>query len=463
MNKENEQKWEQCLEIFRDNLPLEQYKAWFEPITFLGFENNRLTLHVPSQFFVEQLEERYIKLLSRALYKVFNPHISLYYNFNQVADEPDTSVTTRSSNPSPDVAPKRGAKSNPFDNEKIEEIDAQLNPLYTFENYCGSASNQVARSIGEAIATNPKCKTFNPLFIFGAPGVGKTHLIQAIGIRIKEVNPSTRVLYVTSRLFESQYTTAVRNGKINDFISFYQSIDTLIIDDIQDLIGKTGTQNTFYHIFDHLQRNQKQLILASDCRPSSMEGMEQRLLSRFKWGMTAELDKPDYKLRHDVLQLKSEQNGVELPKEVIDYIAQNVTESVRELEGIVVSLIAHATVLNRPISLELAQKVMANAIKINRKSINFEMITQAVAGYYNIDPEQIFSKSRKREISDARQMVMFMSKKHTTMPYTAIGTRLARTHATVLYACKSIEERLTLEKQLQADVNAIETALMAQQ
>ena len=273
--------------------------------------------------------------------------------------------------------------------------------------------------------------------------------------------PQSRVLYITARLFESQFTTALKGGKINEFINFYQSIDTLIIDDIQDLIGKQKTQNTFYHIFDHLMRNQKQLILASDCRPSMMEGLEQRLLSRFKVGMTAELDKPDFELRRDVLLQKAEHNGLELPDEVIDFIARNVTESIRELEGIVVSLIAHATVLNEPISLELTRRVLANAVKINRKSINFEIVTQAVAGYYKIDPDLIFTKSRKREISDTRQMVMFMAKKHAGMAYTAIGTRLNRTHATVLHACRNIEQRLSLEKQLQADVANIEKAIMS--
>lgn len=463
MEQNHIQLWQQCLNLFKDNLSPELFSAWFEPVTSISFENNQLTVRVPSPFFVEQLEERFIRLMSHVLPKVYGSKVKLFYHFNQVNDDPTTGITYGSANPSAEVAPKIGATSNPFQQQPItHSIDPQLNPVYTFENYCHSLSNRVARSIGEAIATDPKCKTFNPLFIFGSPGVGKTHLIQAIGIRIKEtLPPSHRVLYITARLFESQFTTAVRNSKINEFINFYQSIDTLIIDDIQDLIGKKSTQNTFYHIFDHLMRNQKQLILASDCRPSMMEGMEQRLLSRFKVGMTVELDKPDYTLRREVLQLKAEQNGLKLPDDVMEYIARNVTESIRELEGIVVSLVGHATMLNQEISLDLARKVMANAVKMSRRQVNFEMVTQAVAGYYKIDPEQIFTKSRKREISDARQMVMFMAKKHAGMAYTAIGTRLSRTHATVLYACKSIEERLQHEKQLQSDISSIENAILS--
>lgn len=459
MEKTHEQLWGNCLEFIKDNIPAEQYDAWFKDITSLSFKDGVLELLVPSSYFVEQLENRYYKIIAMALRKFYGNNAQLYYSFNQVRNEPSTGVKMKSSNPSPAVSNQPTIPANPFQQQPIEDIDSQLNPRYNFENYCGSNSNKIALTIGEAIATNPKCKTFNPLFIFGPSGVGKTHLIQAIGIRIKETCPQTRVLYVTARLFESQYTAAVSRGKINEFINFYQSIDTLIIDDIQDLIGKQRTQNTFFHIFNHLHQNQKQLILSSDCCPSQMEGMEARLLSRFKWGMTAELERPDFELRKGVLTQKAEQDGLAIPEEVLDFIATNVTDSIRELEGIVVSLMAHATVLNQDITIDLARNVLANAIKVNKRQINFEMITQEVCSYYQIDPDQIFTKTRKREISDARQMIMYLSKKLAKMPLTAIGTRLSRTHATVLHACNNIDERLAFEKQLQADVKKIEEAL----
>ena len=269
--------WEKCLEIFKDNLPAEQYDAWFKPVTCMSYENNSLTLAVPSPFFAEQLDERYIKLIGSTLKRVYGDNIKLYYHYNQIGTDPNTKVKVRSSNPNPAIVNSNNSPANPFQQEYIEDIDSQLNPHYTFENYCGSMSNKIARSIGEAIATNPKCKTFNPLFIYGATGVGKTHLIQAIGLKIKDTNPQTRVLYVTARLFESQYTAAVCRKKVNEFINFYQSIDVLIIDDIQDFIGKPQTQNTFFHIFNHLHQNQKQLILTSDCCPAQMEGMAARL------------------------------------------------------------------------------------------------------------------------------------------------------------------------------------------
>ena len=345
---------------------------------------------------------------------------------------------------------------SPFQKEDYGEIDSQLNPKYNFENYCGGMCNKLAVTIGEKIATDPSCRTFSPLFIFGATGVGKTHLIQAIGIKMKESQPRNRVLYVTARIFESQYTTAVRNNKVNDFINFYQSIDTLILDDIQELAGKTATQNTFYHIFNHLHQNQKQLILSSDTRPVDMDGMVPRLISRFKWGMTVELNKPDFSLRRNVLTMKAEQDGLVISNEILDYIANNVTDSVRELEGVIVSLLGHAAMLNQDITLDLAKAVVANAVKISKTQLTFEIIAEKVCEHYNIDTDLIYAKSRKREISDARQVVMYLVKKHTQLSSTNIGLRLSRNHATVLHACKNIEERLSVDKQLQEDLETIE-------
>ncbi len=350
---------------------------------------------------------------------------------------------------------------NPFQNNIVSDFDSQLNPKYTFENYCGSNCNKIARSISEAIATDSHCKTFNPLFLFGNTGVGKTHLIQAIGIRIKERNPNARVLYVPARLLESQYVAAVaaKPSRINEFINFYQSIEVLIIDDIQDLMHKPGTQNAFFHIFNHLHQNQRQIILSSDCAPADLKEMPERLLSRFKWGMTCQLEAPDYELRRSVLEQRAAQDGLKIPTEVLDYIAANITSSIRELEGVVVSLLAYATVLNREITIDLAQSVLANAVKVQKKSINFDMIAQRVSEFYGIELDQIFSKSRKREISDARQMVMFMAKRHAKMPITAIGTCLSRKHATVHHACHSIEERIPIDSALREDVEKIDALI----
>ena len=458
MEKNHIQLWEECLKIFADNLPQQQFDTWFRPVTSLSLEGDSLTLSVPTAFFVEQLEERFMRLIAPTLKRVYGPNVKLFYTFNPVKEAPEVAVTQQSERPSAAVQPR-----NPFQAQSVPEFDSQLNPKYTFENYCGSVSNKIARSIGEAIATNPKCKTFNPLFIFGHTGVGKTHLIQAIGIRIKERNPQARVLYVSARLFESQYTAAAmaKPSRVNDFIAFYQSIDVLIIDDIQDLMHKPGTQSAFFHIFNHLHQNQRQIIMSSDCAPSEMKDMHERLLSRFKWGMTCELESPDFDLRREVLRQRASQDGLDIPAEVLEYIAANVTDSIRELEGIVVSLLAHATVLNREITIDLAQTVLNNAVKIQKKTVNFDMVAQKVCDYYNIDSDKLFTKSRKREISDARQMVMYLAKRHVKMPVTAIGTRLSRSHATVLHALKNIEERLSLEAALRVDIEKIEASLTA--
>lgn len=456
-----EERWKSCKEFFRDNVPVEQYDAFFACMSFSSFDGRNLVITVPHQGIREFLEVNHNRMLKAAFKKVFGPDTQLYYQFMQVDGQPDTSVTMLSENPSAAVKPGKDATANPFYRGKPAEIDSQLNPSYTFDNYCLSESNMVARSIGQAIADNPKTQTFNPCFIFGPTGVGKTHLIQAIGIRIKELRPETRVLYITARLFESQFTTASVSGKVNDFISFYQSIDVLIIDDIQDLIGKKpATQSAFFHIFNHLHQNQKQLIMSSDVRPSLMEGMEERMLSRFKWGVTAELSKPDLKLRRQVLSKKAQQDGLILPPDVMEFIATNATDSIREIEGIVASMMAHATFMGKPLDIDLARQVLGNSVRLARKSVNFEAITREVTSYFNIDQTKIFEKSRKREISDARQVVMFLAKKHAKMPLTTIGSRLSRSHATVLHACKNIEERMECEKQLRDDIAKIEASLL---
>ncbi len=450
------QQWKNCLRIISDNLSAEQFNAWFAPIVPVDYDDgrNNLFLSVPSQFFIEQIESRYLNLLCSALRREFGDNVQLSYRLRVVKDNPSSEITLNEQ--------KRGRKvsiSNPFAEPEYDDIDPQLNTNYTFENYCGSQSNKLAVSIGMAIATDPNCKTFNPLFIFGPTGVGKTHLIQAIGLKIKEQFPRTRVLYLTARVFESQYTTAVRSNRVNDFIAFYQSMDVLILDDVQEFAGKTATQNTFFHIFNHLHQNKKQLILSSDCRPSDLDGMVPRLISRFKWGMTVELTKPDYTLRRDVLKMRALQDGLSISADVLDFIAQNVTDSVRELEGIVVALLAHATMLNQEITVDLARVVIANCVKVSKRQVTFEKIAETVASHYNIDTELLYGKSRKREISDARQLVMYFAKKDTQLSSTNIGMRLQRNHATVLHACKQIEQRISVEKKFQEDVEKIENEL----
>jgi chromosomal replication initiator protein len=419
---------------------------------------------VPSQFFVEQIEGRYITILSAALKKVFGENVRLTYKYNVVGSDDTSAVEQNEDNSSTRLKKELNIRkpriANPFaQDDRLEDIDPQLNPRYTFENYCSSMSNKLAVSIGQAIAEHPEVKTYNPLFVFGATGVGKTHLLQAIGIKLKEENPRMRVLYVSSRVFESQYTTAVQQKKINDFINFYLSIDVLLLDDIQFFAGKPGTQNTFFHIFNHLHQRQRQLVMSSDCRPSDLDGMEPRLISRFKWGLTVELEKPDFELRRKFLTMKAAQDGLHITDEVLDYIASNVTESVRELEGVMVSLLAHATMLNQDITIDLARDIIGNTVKVAPKQLTFEYIAETVADYYNLPTDLLYGKSRKREISDARQLVMYLAKKEAQMSSTSIGAKLDRTHATVLHACIQIEQRMSIEKDFSREVQAITASL----
>lgn len=455
------QLWDQALQFIADNISKQQFTAWFSAVTFLDFntETGKLRLCVPSSYFVEQLEARFLPLLEAAIKKVYGTRAELFFCYNEIKDIPETNIEVRSSQQS-NIANNYIQAANPFAPANASaNFDSQLNPRYNFKNYCVGESNHLAHSIAMQLADNPSNKTFNPFFLFGPTGVGKTHLIQAVGIRIKENNPNARVLYVTARLFQSQYTAANHKGQINNFLHFYQSIDTLIVDDVQDLAGKPETQNTFFQIFNQLHLNNRQIILSSDCPPSEMDGFEARLLGRFKWGVAASLDKPDIDLRRRILNKKAEQDGLKLPDDVIDYVAEHVTDSIRELEGVVVSMVAHAIAQNREISIDLARTVVANSIRIRRRQVNFEIVTEAVASYFNMASDMIFTKTRRREISDARQIVMYLAKKLAEMSLKSIGNRLGRTHATVLYGCRNVEERLPYDRELRTAIDSIQASI----
>ncbi len=460
------QQWNRCLDVIKANLPAEQYNVWFAPIVAVDFdqENNRVTLRVPSQFFVEQIEGRYLPILSSALKKVFGENVKLNYKYNVVGSDDASAVEQPMDNSSvklqQELRIRKPHVANPFEqDDRHDEIDPQLNPRYTFQNYCSSMSNRLAVSVADAIASHPEVKTYNPFFVFGSTGVGKTHLLQAIGIKLKEQNPRMRVLYVTARVFENQYTTAVVQKKVNDFINFYESIDVLLLDDIQEFANKEKTQNTFFHIFNHLHQHQRQLVMSSDCRPSDLDGMVPRLISRFKWGMTVELEKPDFELRRKFLAMKAAQDGLNIADDVLDFIASQVTDNVRELEGVMVALLAHATMLNQDITIELARCVIGNTVKVSQRQLTFELIAETVANHYNLPTDLIYGKSRKREISDARQLVMYLAKKEAQMSSPSIGAKLDRTHATVLHACIQIEQRMSIEKDFSREVQAITASL----
>jgi chromosomal replication initiator protein len=348
---------------------------------------------------------------------------------------------------------------NPLQAAVPQELDPHLNPNYNFDNFIKGNSNEFSRTVGENVAQNP-ARTFNPLFLYGPSGVGKTHLINAIGTRIKELYPQKRVLYVSAHLFQVQYTDSVRTNHFNDFISFYQTIDVLIIDDIQEFAGATKTQNTFFHIFNHLHQNGKQLILTSDRAPVMLQGMEDRLLTRFKWGLVCELEKPDMELRKNIMRNKIRRDGLNIPEAVINFIAENVNESVRELEGIINSLLAQSIIFKRDVDLEMAERVVRKTVRCETKPVTIEDIIAKVCAHYEIEEAAIHTKTRKREVVQVRQLAMYLAKKYTDASSSKIGQFIGKKdHATVLHACKMIRDQVEVDKSFKAEVEEIEASL----
>ena len=457
--------WNRCLEVIKDNVPETTYNTWFAPIVPLKYEDKTLILQIPSQFFYEILEERFVDLIRKTLYKVIGEGTKLMYNV--MVDKtsiPNQTVNLEASNRSTAVTPKSiigGNKAPSFlQAPAVQDLDPHLNPNYNFENFIEGYSNKLSRSVAEAVAQKPGGTAFNPLFLYGASGVGKTHLANAIGTKIKEIYPEKRVLYVSAHLFQVQYTDSVRNNTTNDFINFYQTIDVLIIDDIQEFAGVTKTQNNFFHIFNHLHQNGRQLILTSDRPPTALQGMEERLLTRFKWGLLAELEKPNQQLRHDILENKIRQDGLKIPEEVIDFVSENVNDSVRELEGIVNSLMAYSVVWNRDIDLPLAEQILKRAVKQENKPVTIDFILDKVCGYFNVKQEDVFTKCRKQPVAQVRQIAMYLAQKHTNLSLARIGSLIGkRTHATVLHSCSVVEDRLHVDKAFKSKMDEIEKLL----
>ena len=445
--------WNRCLEIIRDNVPEQAYKTWFLPIIPLKYEDKTLVVQVPSQFFYEFLEDKYVDLLRKTLYKVIGEGTKLMYNVMVAQETVDIPSTQRT------IIPQKVINKN-IPQIPVPELDPHLNPEYNFDTFIEGGSNKLSRSVAEAVALNPAKTIFNPLFFYGASGVGKTHLVNAIGTKIKELYPEKRVLYVSAHLFQVQYTDSVRNNTPNDFIKFYQGIDVLIIDDVQEFAGVTKTQNTFFHIFNHLHQNGKQLILTSDRAPVLLQGMEERLITRFKWGMVAELERPNVELRRNILRNKIHRDGLKFPEEVINYIAENVGDSVRDLEGIVISIMAHSTIYNKDIDMELAQRIVRKVANSESKAITVDEIINTVCRHFGLETAAIHTKSRKREVVQARQIAMYLAKNHTDFSTAKIGTLIGgKDHATVLHACKTIKELKEVDKSFRAELDEIQSAL----
>lgn len=466
--------WNRCLKIIKDNVPSISYRTWFEPIVPLKLEKNILTIQVPSPFFYEYLEEQYIDILRKVLRKELGYDAKLEYS---VVMENNGYSSTK---PYTVKLPARNQKelknkpvSVPIDSEgttiknpfiipglKKLNIDPMLNPENSFTNFVEGDCNRLARSAGYAVANNPGGTAFNPLLIYGDSGLGKTHLAQAIGIQVKEKFPEKTVLYVNANKFQTQFVDSIRNNNKNDFIHFYQMIDVLVIDDVHEFAGKEKTQDAFFHIFNHLHQSGKQLILTSDKPPVELQGLEQRLLSRFKWGLSADLQVPDFETRMAILKKKTYKDGIDLPEDVVEYIATHITDNIRELEGALISLLAQSTLNKKEITLELAKDMIDKLIKNTKREISIDYIQKVVCNYFNIPVDQIQSKTRKREIVQARQVAMFFSKNLTKASLATIGSQIGgKDHATVLHACKTVNNLIETDKRFRIQIDEIEKKL----
>ncbi len=472
MNNDAKTVWDNCLKIIKDNINFQSFRTWFDPITPIKLENNVLTIQVPSQFFYEWLEEHYISLLKKTIKKELGNSGRLEYSIvmedsmnkqNQVAMIVPTS--NRSATINPDVTMPFNIKSqskvipDPFIIPGIQKVkvNSQLVERYSFDNFIEGDCNRLARSAGLAIGNNPGKTAFNPLFLYSKVGLGKSHLAHAIGLEVKNKFPDKTVLYVTSDQFMAQYIESVRNNNQNDFTNFYQLIDVLIIDDIHFLAGKEKTQDVFFHIFNQLHQKSKQLVITSDKPPIDIDGMEPRLLSRFKWGLTADLQAPELETRIAILQKRLYNDGIEMPDNVIEYLAYSITSNIRELEGAMISVLAQASLNKKEITLELTKQIVDNFIKNTNKEISIDYIQKVVSEYFGLTIDQMNSKTRKRNIVQARQLSMYFAKSHTKASLTSIGLHCGnKDHATVLHACKTVQNLIDTDKEFRIYVDDLE-------
>ena len=451
--------WNSCLKIIQENIPSQSFKTWFEPIRPIKLNNGVLTIHVPSQFFYEWLEENYVSLLRKTIRRELGKDARLEYNIVVDSGNDDKhpytiNIPTLNNGPArntPISLPINISTSirNPFiiPGLKKNHVDPQLNPSYTFETFIEGECNSLARASGYAVANKPGNPAFNPLMLYGGTGLGKTHLIHAIGNQVKELFPEKIVLYVSIEKFTSQYIEAVKNNNLSEFNNFYQQIDVLLIDDIHFLSGKERTQDNFFHLFNNHYHSGKQIVLSSDCPPMEMKDIEERLISRFKWGLTADLQPPDFETRVAILLKKMYADGIEIPKDIVEYIAHNINTNVRELEGALHCLIVQSSLNRKEINLNMAKQMMKNFIKNITREISIDYIQKLVCDYFDMPDDSLKSKTRKREVVQARQIAMFFAKDMTKSSLKTIGTFFGnRDHSTVIHAVQTVNDLMDTDR-----------------
>lgn len=481
--------WENCQKYFQQNIEASEYEKWFSRIAFDSYSpaTRTLVLSVPNGYISQYIEEHYLEQLRIAISNTFG---KIRLNWHTIIVKKEESVPTDDST----LQPKRRAKNYGYtfagnvDTEspdglakaalatnkpqsliqapgsviatQLPDIDSQLNLHQTFSNYVEGASNKLCRSVGLSIAEHPQGTQFNPLFIYGPSGCGKTHLVNAIGVRCKEMYPDKRVLYVSARIFQVQYVNATMQGKINDFIGFYQTIDMLIVDDVQEWLNSTKTQETFFHIFNHLFRTAKRIILVSDRPPIQLTGMMDRLVTRFSCGVVAEMEKPNVQLCVDILKRKIQRDGLHIPEDVIAYIAENANGSVREIQGIINSLMAYSITYNCNIDMKFVERIVMRAVKIDNQALTIDDVVRVICSHYDVTEQQIMGRTRKREIVLPRQVLMYLADKHIRMPASRIGRCVGgRDHSTVIHSLNLISGKIKNDKDFSNEIQAIEQEL----
>ena len=460
--------WNECLRIIRQIIEPAQYETWFEPIKAVAFADSRLTVEVPSDWFREYIESAYLDVLRKTLQRVIGHKAKLVYTFRSVSNQPAMRIPGQPvptpENPAVTVMSQPTDRPSPFVYPGLPhkvKINPRLNPVYSFANLVVGECNKLGISAGENISMAPGRTPFNPLFIFGGSGLGKTHLAQAIGIAVKERFPDLVVLYVTGNEFKTQYMDAVTVlNKLTDFMAYYMRIDVLIVDDIQALLGPR-CQDAFFNVFNHLHQNGKQLIFTSDRAPADLRNFEDRLLSRFKWGLSVQLTQPDYATRLAMLRSRAEREGVVIPDDVLEFIAGRVRKNFRELEGTLISLIAHSSVeRGRPL-MELAASITETLVGEEKSDVNMEKVQSSVCEYFNISREELVSKSRKRQIVQARQIAMYLCRNLiSNCSLAAIGAEIGgKDHATVLHSCMTVSDLMATDKVFRKYVTDIENML----
>ena len=465
MNNSHQALWDDCLRLIKANVSEQQFKTWFAPLVFESYSEaeNDLLVQVPSPYIYEYLEQYYVGLLSKVILRVFGPNVSLRYRI--LTDKTNNTTTDVESEglglniEEMPVSDRANQGPSVLDAATPQQLNPQLDLKKTFQSFIEGDSNKLPRTVGLSIAEHPGKSTFNPFFVYGPSGCGKTHLINAIGLRCKETYPQKRVLYVSARLFQVQFTDASRQNTVNDFINFYQTIDMLIVDDVQEWATAEKTVATFFHIFDHLFRLGKQIILASDRPPVDLKWLQDRMLTRFSCGLIAELEKPNTQLCIDILNAKCRRDGLKIPADVIQFIADTANGSVRDLEGVVNSLMAYSIVYNTNIDMKLAERVIKRAVKVDNHPLTIDDILEKVCHHYGISQQSVFSKSRKRNYVQVRQISMYLASKYTRMPAGRIGQLIGnRDHSTVIHSCNIIEQRLKVDQAFQSEIASIENS-----